>query len=95
MSQRPVRDSGSLSFPALLPEADLARYIREEMRKGFDKVFLEEITGPAIWGDGNFEIYLDDDGEWQIRSAPHFVQAELVGILNTSPRSRSIFEKLG
>lgn len=56
-------------------------YIRRELKKAYDKEFLEVVTGPDIYGLGNFEVYLEKD-QWEIRPVTGWKPAKLRGIIN-------------
>lgn len=56
-------------------------HIRHELKMAYDKDILENITGPLIFGAGNFEVYLENDA-WEIRPINGWKPAELRGIIN-------------
>jgi len=62
-------------------DSELIDYIKRDLKRAYDKTFLETVTGPDTYGVGNFEVYLDDE-EWQIRPGKDWKPAELRGIFN-------------
>ena len=56
--------------------------IKTNLKRAYVKAFLEEVTGPLIYGLGNFEVYEDESGDWQIRPAEGWEPPELLGIFN-------------
>ena len=61
-------------------DPELIEFVRKEFRREYIKQFLETVTGPDIYGVGNFELYLED-GEWEIRPVEGWKPAELRGIM--------------
>ncbi len=49
-------------------DGDVVSWLKNEMRKDLHETLLREVYGPAIYGVGNFEIYKDEHGEWDLRS---------------------------
>ena len=56
--------------------------IKTDLRRAYIKVCLEEVSGPYIYGSGNFEVYEDESGDWQIRPVEGWKPQELLGIVN-------------
>lgn len=56
--------------------------IRTDFKRAYFKEILEISTGPLIYGPGNFEVYEDESGDWQIRPAEGWELPELLGIFN-------------
>lgn len=65
-------------------EQSVEEYIRQEFKKMYDKTFLETVTGPDIYGPGNFEVYLEND-RWEIRPVEGWKPAVLLGIVTDYP----------
>ena len=61
-------------------DPELVELIRKDLQREYDKKFLETVTGPDIYGPGNFEVYLDRNEEWQIRPIEGWRPAVLRGI---------------
>jgi hypothetical protein len=56
--------------------------MRADLIRAYTKVYFEEYMGPYLYGPGNFEVYADESGEWQIRPAEGWKPPELRGIFN-------------
>lgn len=63
-----------------LSEESVIEWLRTEMRRAYAKEMLEQLTGPFVYGDGNFEVYQDEDQEWGIRAKPEWTPPNLQGI---------------
>lgn len=46
-------------------DGEIRDYIQSMMKDSFDKIFMEKLYGPFIFGDGNFEVARDEKGRWQ------------------------------
>lgn len=57
-------------------------YIKHEIRKYLDEDFYKNHLGPAIYGEGNYEVYLTDHDSWAIRPVEGWEPAELKGIFD-------------
>jgi hypothetical protein len=63
-------------------QTDFSAFLRQELHKEYDKLFLETVTGPDIYGPGNFEVYLEND-KWEIKPSKCWIPPKLRGIFNT------------
>lgn len=48
-------------------ELDVVSWIKLEMMKELDKAMLQEVWGPAVYGEDGFEMFQDTHGYWFIR----------------------------
>jgi hypothetical protein len=62
---------------------ELQAWIREELIRDYQRDQLENVIGPAIYGDrDDFVVYQDADRDWQIRPSDGYIAAEVRGIFN-------------
>lgn len=65
----------------LMPASELEEMMKSDMLKVLQKRYLEEVIGPNLYGEGNFEVFQDKAGEWDIRTVEGYVPAEPRGIV--------------
>ena len=63
-------------------DSEFVQFVRKELKREYEKSFLETVTGPDIYGPGNFEVYEDESEDWQIRPVEGWKPQELLGIFN-------------
>ena len=61
---------------------DIEDFIKEELRRDLNKTLLQDLYGPAIYGPGNFEVVLDEAGEWELKPNAAWQPATPRGLFN-------------
>jgi hypothetical protein len=61
-------------------EENFEEYVKNQLKNMYDKEFLETVTGPDIYGPGNFEVYFENN-QWEIRPVEGWTPAEPRGIV--------------
>ena len=62
-------------------QSELIDWIKQELIKGLNKTYLEEVDGPAIYGKGNFEVFEGEGGNWYMRPKPGWTPTNLTGFI--------------
>lgn len=67
----------------LLPDEDgLRAYLQLEMERELEKAYFQDVLGPILFGQGNFNVTATDTGGWELRPNEDFKPAQITGILN-------------
>jgi len=62
-------------------DLDVVALVKAEIASEYERIYLQEVLGPALWGHDNFTVVADPKGGWYIKPNDDVVPAKLRGLL--------------